>query len=252
MPLKKEEAQLTKAIDPIGPESHGYGMKSSRLLPTAAILSLASCAQITSTLQEPITSDYNPLDGPSAPSVRNKSFQPTGPSYKPGQWVETAMPNATFFRKIPAGNATADQVLTRGIPLKVISTKGSYLKVELEGGSVGYVPTIMVAEPSSSTDTSPFLPPPPSAPLQRSNSDTFAPPSIQPLPSSSPGSSVIPPPSNYNDSSSSAFTPNPLGNKSEVVIPTSPSPVVELPSPSSAPSSIPAPVAPIDQSIGIE
>ena len=108
-------------------------MKSSTLLLFAAILSLASCAQITSTikdtLQEPITSDYNPLDGPNAPSVRNRSFQPTGPTYKSGQWVETAMANSTFFRKIPRGSASADQVLDRGTPLKVIATKLSLIHI---------------------------------------------------------------------------------------------------------------------------
>ena len=141
-------------------------MKYSVLLPLTATLSLISCSQITS-LQEPISSEYNPLDGPNAPSLRNQSFRPTGPTYQPGEWVETAMPNSTFFNKIPRGNASADKVLSQGSPLKVISTKGTYLKVELEGGSVGYIPSIMVAEPRTTTDSTPFLPPPPSSPLQR-------------------------------------------------------------------------------------
>ena len=220
-------------------------MKTSGLLSLVAAFGLSSCAQIATSLQQPISSDYNPLDGPNAPRYRNtnKSFQPTGPSYKPGQWVETATPNAAFFYKIPRGNASADQVLSKGSPLKVVSTDGSYLKVELEGGSVGYVPAIMVAEPSSSTDSAPFLPAPPSQPLQRSEQSAFG-PSTPP----SSGSSVIPPPSNLNLPSTQ--------QGSEVVIPTTPpsSPVVELPPSSPGINSIPAPSGAnkIDQSIGIE
>lgn len=236
-------------------------MKSSTMLPLAASLSLVGCGQMVSNLQQPITSDYNPLDGPSAPSLRNKSFQPTGPTFKPGEWVETAMPNSTFFYKIPKGNATADQVLGKGSPLKVISTKGSYVKVELEGGTVGFVPAIMVAEPSSASDSTPFLPPPPTAPLQRSTpiNDSFAPPSIPdvaPSPLESGGSSLIPPPSNY--SGSGAAPSGPVRKPTEILIPTSPNPAPEAPLSPVAPSGgglIPAPTGTtdtIDQTIGIE
>ena len=181
-------------------------MKSSRLLTFAATLSLASCAQIASTLNEPITSDYNPLDGPNTPKLRNRSFQQTGPTYNPGEWVENAMPNATFFNKIPRGSATADKVLSLGSPLKVISTKGSYLKVELEGGSVGFVPAIMVAEPSTLDDTSPFLPPPPTQPLQRTSLSPSS-PAISPTElNNNTGESLIPPPSGFSEESSSTPT----------------------------------------------
>ena len=237
-------------------------MKSSKLLPLAATVALSSCAQIASTINEPITSDYNPLDGPNVALTRNKSFQPTGPSYQPGQWVETAMPSSTFFYKIPKGNATADQVLSKGAPLKVISTKGSYVKVELEGGSVGFVPTIMVAEPSSSYDDTPFLPTPPSQPLQRSN-DSLAPPSLpsSSVPSAAPlpaSESVIPPPPGYSGTStpSAPSLPSaPSRGSTEVIIPTTPSPVPSLaPAPTAPNSIIPAPIGggKIDQTIGIE
>lgn len=231
-------------------------MKSSRLLPLAATLSLASCAQIASTLQEPITSDYNPLDGPSVASNRNKSFQPTGPTYKSGEWVETAMPNSTFFRKIPRGNASADQVLSKGSPLKVISTKGTFLKVETEGGSVGYVPAIMVAEPSSASDTAPFLPPPPSSPLSRSSTDDFAPASVPSAPLNSEGSSLIPAPSGLNESLPLVVVPtSPDRKPSEVLIPTSPPASITPPAAPIGEGVIPPPTGipgAIEQSIGIE
>ena len=231
-------------------------MKSSRLLPCAVTLALTSCAQLASTLQEPITSEYNPLDGPNAPRNRiSRSVQPTGPSYKPGQWVETAMANSTFFRKIPRGNATADKVLSKGSPLKVISTKGSYVKVELEGGNVGYIPAIMVAEPNSSANATPFLPPPPSSPLQRSdNNDSFAPASLPTSSSPDFGSSVIPPPEGYNENAPVSIPPT--RGSSEVLIPTRPAPVEEIPAATiggGRPGVIPLPTGGgIDQTIGIE
>ena len=234
-------------------------MKSCRLFPlaaTAVTFSVASCAQIASNLQEPITSDYNPLDGPSVATSRSQSFQPTGPTYQPGEWVETAMANSTFFYKIPRGSASADQVLSKGTPLKVISTKGTFLKVELDGGTSGYVPAIMVAEPLSASDATPFLPPPPSAPLQRT-SDDFAPASIPQAPlSSGSSSSVIPPPSGTSDdlTFNPLTPPAPERKATEVLIPTTP---VERPAAPLAPAasgSIPAPTGAdvIDQSIGIE
>lgn len=236
-------------------------MNARKLLPLASTLALASCAQLASTLNEPIESEYNPLDGPSAPV--NRSFRQTGPSYRPGQWVETVMPNATFFNKIPRGSATADKVLSLGSPLKIISTKDSFLKVELEGGSVGYIPAIMVAEPSETTDTSPFLPPPPSAPLQRSPSESgMAPPSLDattaPLQSS--GGSLIPPPKSFNSSSPSSTPAAPEVSRSptEVVIPTTapPSFTPSTTTPSAGGGVVPPPSGlggdAVDQSIGIE
>ena len=77
--------------------------------------------------------------------------------YSAGQWVETSMANATFFTQIPKGNATANQVLEAGTPLKVVSAQGTYVKVELESGDVGYVPEMMVAEQAVATDV-PIVP----------------------------------------------------------------------------------------------
>ncbi|MFT6498319.1 MAG: hypothetical protein ACJAT6_000447 [Akkermansiaceae bacterium] len=72
------------------------------------------------------------------------------------------MPNAFFFRSIPKGNARADKVLAVATPLKVVSSKGAYVKVELDSGDVGYVPEIMVIErggPSEAPGIGPVPPP---------------------------------------------------------------------------------------------
>ena len=63
--------------------------------------------------------------------------------------METSIPNATFFKAFPKGVAVADKVLPVAIPMKVVSSRGTYLKVELDSGDVGYVPEIMVAGRSS-------------------------------------------------------------------------------------------------------
>ena len=220
---------------------------------------LVSCSDFIASLNEPISSDYNPLDGPSV-SLRNGNLQQTGPSYEAGEWVETATANATFFRRVPRGNAQADQILPNRTPLKVLSTRDSYLKVELENGSVGYVPTIMVASPSGRASNGPLLPP------QPSNSPNRAPASIPPSAPAAPlntgGSSLIPPPSNFGQSSTAAPSLPSTGNSpSEIVIPTTPPASAQptftpapIPSLGSGSSLIPPPTnsGQIDQTLDIE
>lgn len=209
-----------------------------------------SCSQIATSLNAPLSSDYSPLDGPSVKYESRSRVQPTGPSFAPGEWVETVMPNGTFFDRIPRGSASADQILPLASPMKVIATKGSYLKVELENGSVGYVPIIMVALPSSTDDTSPFLPPPPTSPLQRTAPSSIE--SVQEAPLDL-GDSVIPPPSGFTQPSAPLTEPVER-NPGEVLIPTSPPPGVIESLEQVGDDIIPPPTGAdaIDQSIGIE
>ena len=59
------------------------------------------------------------------------------------------MPNTAFYPRNPrASDDQPTKVLAPGTPLRVISTEGTYVKVELEDGSIGFVPSIMVAEKS--------------------------------------------------------------------------------------------------------
>ena len=44
-------------------------------------------------------------------------------------------------------------------PLKVISTSGTYVKVEMDSGEIGFVPEIMIAE-RSAVPVVPVVPPP--------------------------------------------------------------------------------------------
>ena len=131
-------------------------MKSPKLLTLGALAVLAASCGSVKNLQKPIPAgSFDPLDGPGSTSRKSSaSVAPTKASYKRGQWVETSMPNATFFSKIPKGSARATKVLPKGTPMKVVSSKGTYVKVELDSGAVGYVPEIMVnSRGSSSTKT---------------------------------------------------------------------------------------------------
>lgn len=89
---------------------------------------------------------FDPLDaaggGSSGPALAS-----TG--YKPGSFVRTAMDNAAFFKERPDGSADADKLMSKGTSMKVIANDGSYLKVELDSGEVGYIPSVMVEDPNA-------------------------------------------------------------------------------------------------------
>ena len=114
-------------------------------LSAIAVLSLVACDTMTG----PITSgDFDPLRPPGGnvgPSVKSS------PTFKSGQFVRAAMDNAAFFKARPNGDADADKLLSRGTSMKVISYSGSYLKVELDSGEIGFVPSVMLEDPNAVT-----------------------------------------------------------------------------------------------------
>lgn len=157
----------------------------------AASLLLASCGAFKN-LSRPLSGDFDPLTVPGGSAAAQQGAAVVAPSYTAGQWVETAMANAAFFRGIPKGNAKADKVLPAATPMKVVSTKDTYVKVELDSGEVGFVPEIMViargaAKPLSQTpDYSPV--PPPADPAFGDPVAPFA----QPGPAPGPGLPSLP------------------------------------------------------------
>jgi hypothetical protein len=107
-------------------------------------LGLVSC----DTLSGPISSgSFDPLTPPGADSSPDV-VEPTG-GVVPGQIAVIALDNAGFFNKKPTGEGDPDKLLRAGTQVKVVSTEGSYLKVELDSGEVGYVPAVMVDDPSA-------------------------------------------------------------------------------------------------------
>ena len=119
----------------------------------------------------------DPLRAPGAettPTLAN-------PDFRAGEFVRAIVDNTAFFSKRPKGDSDADKVLPRGTSMKVVSNADSYLKVELDSGEIGYVPSVMV---EGSAETSASLPP------TNPNEIQLYPPlpgSTQPLPQVAPG-----------------------------------------------------------------
>lgn len=124
-------------------------MKRALLIPLVGVaaLVLPSCSQVATSLTQPLDGDFNPLDAPGSRS--RKASRDAGPKYAAGSWVEVMDANAMFYRKFPKANEQPDSSLRVGTPLKVVGEQGSYVKVETEGGQIGFVPAIMVADKSS-------------------------------------------------------------------------------------------------------
>jgi hypothetical protein len=120
-------------------------MKCLSALTVAASLGLVAC----DTLKSPITSsgDFDPLRPPGSSSRLVAAQQ--GPSLSAGQFVRASMDNTAFFKNKPSGAADADKLLKRNTSMKVVSTSGTFVKVELDSGEVGFVPAIMVEDPAA-------------------------------------------------------------------------------------------------------
>lgn len=127
-------------------------MKSLPLLTAAAALAIAACESLNSPIS---SSDFNPLLPPGGGTTL--AGNPVG--FRPGDHVRAAVDNTAFFKQLPKGDADADKTLIRDTHMKVIRVAGSYLQVELDqSGEVGYVPSVMVENPSAQPAT---LPPSP-------------------------------------------------------------------------------------------
>lgn len=85
------------------------------------------------------------------------STAPTTSTFKGGQFVRAAMDNTAFFKERPNGSADADKLLARSTSMKVISESDSYLKVELDSGEIGYVPSVMVEDPNAAIAATPTV-----------------------------------------------------------------------------------------------
>ncbi len=109
----------------------------------AVVLSLASCGTFTGPLSS--SGDFDPLRQPGSTT----KLVSQGPTFSAGQFVRASMDNAAFFKNKPNGNSDADKLLKRNTSMKVISASGTYVKVELDSGEIGFVPALMVEDPSA-------------------------------------------------------------------------------------------------------
>ena len=115
------------------------------LLATAAVISLSLTA--CETMNQPVTrGNFDPLQ---APGTNQASVEVTSTTFTAGRFVRAIMDNTAFFKARPKADADADKLLPRGTSMKVISSSDSYVKVELDSGEVGWVPSVMLEDPSA-------------------------------------------------------------------------------------------------------
>ena len=100
-------------------------------------------------MNAPLSGDgYNPLDPPGR--VSNSQQDPYSVAFAPGSFLQTVSPTTSFFNKFPGIEDQPNKVLPDYTDVKIISTKGSYIKVEVvDTGEVGYVPSIMLGDKRS-------------------------------------------------------------------------------------------------------
>lgn len=147
---------------------------------------ISSCGGLA--LSRDYDSSNNPLDSPG--SQRGAEAINGGPRYAPGSYVEVTDANAGLYRRFPKGDIQPSAKLVPGTQLKVLSEKGSYVKVETESGQIGYVPAIMVSDRVSDSTLVPLEGTAvPLAPV-----DPADPESLQPLPPADASSFVAPEP----------------------------------------------------------
>ncbi len=119
-------------------------MKCLPAISAIAVLGLSAC----DTMNTPITSgNFDPLGTPGG--TMGGAAVVAGPAFKAGQFVRASLDNTGFYRVRPKGDANADKLLPRGTSMKVIAAAGSYVKVELDSGDVGFVPSVMLEDPST-------------------------------------------------------------------------------------------------------
>jgi len=119
---------------------------------------------------------FDPLTPPG--STRTPTASARG--MKPGSYVQASM-EAAFFKSRPSGSSSAERMLPANTEMKVISDDGSYAKVELASGEVGYVPSVLVSNQATQPELSPnaiqVYPPAPGSipPVVDPNTPTIAP-----------------------------------------------------------------------------
>ena len=129
-------------------------MKRISVIFAVIIFGLAAC----DTMTRPITNgDFDPLRPPG--SVKPNTNP--GVTFAAGQFVRSTMDNTAFFKNRPKGDSDADKLLARNTSMKVISQSDSYLKVELDSGEIGYVPSVMLENPHAAAAMGPEVGPHP-------------------------------------------------------------------------------------------
>lgn len=123
------------------------GMKIITALTSCAVLAMVSCENMNGVGS---SGGFDPLQAPGA----QLAGENTGglQRIRPGEFVVAAIDNTAFYNERPGLEAEADKLLKRGTSMKVISTSGSFLRVELDSGEVGFVPGVMAESANAMPD----------------------------------------------------------------------------------------------------
>ncbi len=125
-------------------------MKYDIPLALSALASVSVALVSCDLLNQPLggSDANNPLDAPGASAATAED--PYGPTFSPGTFLQSLSPSTAFFIQFPKDTDQPTKTLPDYTDVKVISTKGSYVKVEVVvTGEVGYVPSVMLGEKRS-------------------------------------------------------------------------------------------------------
>ena len=92
------------------------------------------------------SSSFDPLAPPGSMQNSDSSF---GPEFSPGQFASAAIDNTAFYGNKPTGDEEASKLLDRGTQMKIVEISTNHMKVELDSGEVGWVPSVMVSSGDS-------------------------------------------------------------------------------------------------------
>ena len=113
-------------------------MKAKLLFAAPFAMAISACNPSGAPLD---TTGIDPLRPP-AGNVERTDF---GNELRPGAFVSAAINNTAFYMAKPKEDQAADKLLSQGTPMKVVALSGSFTKVELDSGEVGFVPTVMIS-----------------------------------------------------------------------------------------------------------
>lgn len=108
------------------------------------LCSLLSCSDV----YQPSGTRYDRYGNTGINSVQNPNAN--APALTPGRYLQTISNSTAFFLNYPGIEDRPYRILSDYVDVKVVSTKGPYVKVEVvDTGEVGYVPSIMLGEKRS-------------------------------------------------------------------------------------------------------
>ena len=124
-------------------------MKNCLVYRMTALVSVSVVLVSCGGMNRAMDGGYNPLDSPGGASAGQQD--PYGPMFAPGSFLQTVSSSTAFFVRFPNTEDQPNKILSDYTDVKVISTRGAYVKVEVVNtGEVGYVPSIMLGEKRSS------------------------------------------------------------------------------------------------------